>query len=109
MLDGKPVLIAAQLADQAERDPRRPAWKAEELREIGASLAKLSEADRKLAESKACASYGRQSARFDGGAGQLMVDGKPVFICCEGCRKEAREASGNAIEKAAQLNERSNS
>jgi hypothetical protein len=57
---------------------------------IQAAFAKLPEADRKLAESqKFCAVLEDSRLGSMGPPIKLMLDGQPVFICCEGCREEA--------------------
>jgi Cu(I)/Ag(I) efflux system membrane fusion protein len=57
---------------------------------IQAALAKLPEADRKLAESqKFCPVIETSRLGSMGAPIKLMLDGQPVFICCEGCREEA--------------------
>lgn len=52
MLDGKPVFLCRSVPTKAERDPKGSATKAEELRDISAARAKLSDADRKLVEAQ---------------------------------------------------------
>jgi hypothetical protein len=104
-LDGKPVFICcAACKSKAERDPKGSATKAEELRDISQAMAKLSDADRKLAEAQ-----GRCVIMTDSPLGsmgmplKLMIEGKPVFICCEGCREDVLAKPQEALSKAAAL------
>jgi Cu(I)/Ag(I) efflux system membrane fusion protein len=58
--------------------------------EIEEALAKLSEADRKLAvEQRFCPVLRNSRLGSMGTPVKLMVEGRPVFICCDGCRKRA--------------------
>jgi Cu(I)/Ag(I) efflux system membrane fusion protein len=107
MLDGKPVFLCCEACrKKAESDPKASGAKAEELREISASLAKLSEADRKLAEAQGMCIVMDESPLGSMGAPlKLMVEGRPVFICCEGCREEALKNPKETLAKAAKLQE----
>ncbi|MBL9085479.1 MAG: efflux RND transporter periplasmic adaptor subunit [Planctomycetales bacterium] len=105
-LDGKPVFICCEgCRTKAEEDPKGSATKAEELRDISAERAKLSEADRKLVEAQGmCIVMDESPLGSMGVPLKVMVDGKPVFICCEGCRGEALADPKKTLEKLKQLN-----
>jgi len=107
MLDGKPVFLCCEACrSKAERDPKGTATKAEELRDIEAALTKLSPADRKLVEAQGmCVVMDDSPLGSMGAPLKVMVDGKPVFICCEGCREEALKSPQETRAKAARLNE----
>lgn len=101
-LDGKPVFICcAACQTNAERDPKSAAAKAEEFRDIAAAMGKLSDADRKLAEKQGMCVVMTDSPLGSMGVPlKLIVDGKPVFICCEGCREEALAKPVETLKKA---------
>ena len=57
---------------------------------IQEALAKLSDADRKLAvEQRFCPVLRDSRLGSMGTPVRLAINGKPVFICCDGCRKRA--------------------
>jgi Cu(I)/Ag(I) efflux system membrane fusion protein len=72
--------------------------------EVAAALAELPDNDRALASAQ------RDCAVLDNRLGSMgmpvkvMIDGKPVFLCCEGCRKKAMANAKAALSKAARLN-----
>ena len=105
MLDGKPVFLCCEACrSKAERDPKGSATKAEELRDISAARAKLSDADRKLVEAQSMCVVMEDSPLGSMGAPlKVMVDGQPVFICCEGCREEALKDPKETLAKVAKL------
>lgn len=105
ILDGKPVfLCCAGCRTQAERDPKRAAKKADELREIGTAMAKLNDDDRRLAEAQArCVVMDDSPLGSMGVPIKLTVDGKAVFICCEGCRDDALADPQKTLKKLEQL------
>jgi hypothetical protein len=104
-LDGKPVfLCCAACKAKAESDPKTAAKRAEELREIGEALSKLGEEDRKSAERQRwCVVQDDSPLGSMGVPLKLMVDGKPVFICCEGCRSEVLDKPAETLKKLEQL------
>lgn len=53
---------------------------------IREALAKLPEEDRKLVEAQGVCPIGKEKLGSMGVPIKVDVDGKPVFICCEGCR-----------------------
>ncbi len=76
------------------RSPSKPAPPAKKESgkdaKIKAALAKLPDADRKLAEQQRfCAVLTTSPLGSMGAPVKVMVDGQPVFVCCEGCREEA--------------------
>ncbi|MBI3863189.1 MAG: efflux RND transporter periplasmic adaptor subunit [Planctomycetia bacterium] len=72
-------------------------------REIREALAELSPEDRALAESQRfCPVLADSRLGSMGTPIKLMVQGRPVFICCEGCQKRALEnpvATLQALER----------
>ncbi|MFO1003769.1 MAG: hypothetical protein U0936_25845 [Planctomycetaceae bacterium] len=77
-------------------------------KEIAESLAELSAADRKLAQGQRFCTmmeYSRLGAM--GTPVKVMVDGKPVFVCCESCVEEAVKGGDDTLAKAKALTESS--
>ena len=75
---------------------------------IAESLAELSAADRKLAQAQRFCTmmeYSRLGAM--GAPVKVMVEGKPVFVCCEGCLEEAVKGGEDTMVKAKALTESS--
>lgn len=105
MLDGEPVFLCCEgCRAKAEADPKGSATKAEELRDISEALSKLSPADRKLVEAQGmCVAMEDSPLGSMGVPLKVMVDGKPVFICCEGCRSEVLADPMKTLEKLKQL------
>jgi membrane fusion protein, copper/silver efflux system len=67
---------------------------------IEASLAALSLDDRKLAEAQGfCPVLPKNRLGVMGPPIKLMIDGQPVFICCEGCRATALESPQETLAK----------
>jgi hypothetical protein len=87
-------LSAADKEADAKKDPDA---------KIKAALAKLSEADRKLAEAQRyCPAEPEKRLGSMGAPVKLEVDGKPVFLCCAGCKDHALsdpKATLAAVEK----------
>ena len=78
---GTSTLPAADESTAAKKDPDA---------KIKAALAKLSEADRKLAEAQRyCPAEPENRLGSMGTPVKLDVGGKPVFLCCAGCRDHA--------------------
>ncbi|MBL8830575.1 MAG: hypothetical protein JNM18_26615 [Planctomycetaceae bacterium] len=104
-LDGKPVFLCCEACRaKAERDPKMTATTAEELREIRVSLGKLSAADRQLAEAQGvCVVMDDSPLGSMGVPLKLMIEGQPLFICCEGCRGEALEDPKKMLDKFKQM------
>ena len=86
----------------AENAPTAQDDKSDEA-EVTAALAKLSDEDRKLASAQ------RDCVVLDNRLGsmgtpiKIMIDGKPVFLCCEGCRKKALANAKASLSRAAEL------
>ena len=76
----------------------------EKLRSVTAELAKLPKAERMAAEAqKYCAI---NSTGFLGSMGapiKLMIEGKPVYLCCAGCTAKAQANPAAALAKAEEL------
>lgn len=72
--------------------------------EIVAALAKLAPEDRALAESQRyCAVLNDNRLGSMGPPVKLIVDGQPVFLCCEGCQKRALADPQTTVAKVKKL------
>jgi hypothetical protein len=91
----------------------KPAAKADAELEaaIKANLAKLSPEDRKLAEAQRfCAVEGEESRLGSMDVPiKLMIKGKPVFICCGGCKKQALAEADKTLARAEEFRAKSKS
>lgn len=77
-------------------------------KEIAASLGELSAADRKLAQAQRFCTmmeYSRLGAM--GKPVKVMIEGKPIFVCCESCVDEAVKSGKDTLIKAEKLTEAS--
>ena len=71
---------------------------------ISANLAKLSPEDRKIAESQRfCAVLQKNRLGKMGVPIKVMIQGRPVFLCCDGCEDQAREQPETTLRAADQL------
>ena len=78
--------------------PRKPA-DAEEEAEIRAELAKLTLADRPLAEAQRFCPVTGERLGSMGQPLKIALDGKPVFVCCKGCVEKAQAAPAVMLAK----------
>lgn len=84
----------------------RPSMSEDTESKVAASLAKLSAADRKLAEEQRFCPVLADSRL--GGMGvpvKIMVQGQPVFLCCKGCLKAAQADEKKTLARVAELKE----
>lgn len=75
---------------------------------ISASLAKLAPEDRKQAEAQrfcAVMEYGRLGSM--GTPIKVLIEGKPVFVCCKGCTADAVEGAKQTLAKTQKLKQAS--
>jgi membrane fusion protein, copper/silver efflux system len=127
MVDGKPVFLCCsgctknalsnpqvtlatveRLKQKNSSDPKgsEPAAmsSSEEDAEISADLNKLSPEDRTLAEQQRfCAVLNENRLGSMGVPVKLMIEGKPVFLCCAGCKDKALEDPKATLAKVAEL------
>ena len=71
---------------------------------IAAALAKLSEADRELAQQQRICPVADFQLGAMGAPIKVDVKGTPVFICCEGCRKKLLDEPDKYLAKLASIN-----
>jgi hypothetical protein len=57
--------------------------------EVSGDLAKLSPEDQKLAKAQRLCPISDEPLGSMGVPTKLMIQGQPVFLCCDGCKKEA--------------------
>jgi hypothetical protein len=73
-------------------------------REIRAALNKLSESDRKLAVAQRfCPVMNDSRLGSMDVPVKVMIDGQPVFLCCEGCKDAALEKPAETLTRVKQL------
>jgi hypothetical protein len=82
----------------------KPATPKDEEAEIKASMEKLSEADRKLAQAqKICPVLADSRLGSMGVPIKVTIQGQPVFLCCDGCEKGARANPKKTLDEVARL------
>lgn len=74
-----------------------------ETPEQQANLAKLSEADRPLAEAQGYCAVTSEPLGSMGPPLKLIVQDRPVFVCCKGCEKKAQSHPYTTLAKVAEL------
>jgi len=96
-----PSAMPSADGDRAESTPDN------EEQEITATLAKLSADDRKLAETQRFCPVLKGSRLGSMGIPiKLTVDGKPVFICCDGCSKRALASPAKTLATVQELKQK---
>jgi hypothetical protein len=105
VLDGKPVfLCCAGCKQRAMSDAKAAVAAADTLKKVNASLAKLSPADRNLAEAQRfCAVENENRLGTMGAPIKVTIEGTPVFLCCKGCEGEAKSKPKETVAAAAKL------
>ena len=106
----KPEPPSASAIKNELREPvplARPQEPNEEL-EIADELAKLSSSDRALAEKQRfCIVSDKSRLGSMGVPMKVMINGEPVFLCCEGCEQAAKDNPQASIAKAKALRAKS--
>jgi hypothetical protein len=104
-LDGKAVLLCcAQCEKKARANSKATLAKVEKLKKATAAVAKLSPADRQLADAQRfCAVQAKSELGSMGTPVKVVLEGQPVFLCCAGCKKAA---TANPKATLAKLKER---
>jgi membrane fusion protein, copper/silver efflux system len=94
---------ASRPAPSDQIAPTAEDGKSEEA-ELTAALAKLSKADRALASAQRnCVVLEDNRLGSMGTPIKVMIEGQPVFLCCEGCKKKALANSKTSLSRAAKL------
>lgn len=92
-------------ADKSITDPSPTPVKAEG-ESVPENLAKLSPEDRKLAEEqKFCAVLSKNLLGSMGVPDKLIINGQPVFLCCDGCETRAKAHADRTLAKVQELKE----
>lgn len=88
---GKPVFLCCKgCRKNALANPNETLAAAEKLKKLTAALGKLTAGDREAAEAQRfCAVMSEHRLGSMGAPVKLVISGKPVFLCCEGCRDKA--------------------
>jgi hypothetical protein len=123
MIDGQPVfLCCAGCQDSAMENKAATLEKVKNLREsrkessgkvvalsgveakIAASLDKLPDEDRALAEAQRfCPVIEKNRLGSMGVPAKVIIDGEPVFLCCASCREKAVKNPQETLAKAREL------
>jgi hypothetical protein len=90
-IEGKPVfLCCADCKKAVLENPKATLAKVEKLKKVNVALSKLAPADRQIAETQRfCAVQSKSDLGSMGTPLKVMLEGKPVFLCCGGCKKSA--------------------
>src|SRR5439155_14712912 len=75
----------------------RPSTPADEEDRVKAALAKLSAVDRKSVDAQKLCPIRKTRLGSMGTPVKVILEGKPVFLCCKGCEEEAREHPGQTL------------
>jgi len=87
-----------------QSDEKTQAAVGREEAEIQAALAKLDPADRKLAEAQRyCAVQASHRLGSMDTPYKLMLNGQPVFLCCDGCAKKAKADPEKTLARVKEL------
>jgi Cu(I)/Ag(I) efflux system membrane fusion protein len=87
--------------------PARPAPAEAPSAKVQAALARLSAADRKLAEAqRLCAVQQGNRLGTMGVPFKALIAGRPVFLCCQGCEEEARARPQETLQAVDRLRTR---
>jgi hypothetical protein len=88
----------------ASQPPMRPSTPRDEDAEIAANLQSLSPADRQAAQQQGYCPIQRTSRLGSMGPPlKIQLQGETLFLCCEGCEREARAHPQETLETVAQL------
>src|SRR5262249_45999079 len=111
-LKSKPATeqAAPENAPTAAPNPAPPAEPSGELdKDAKAALAKLSPEDRALAEAQRLCPISKSLLGSMGPPIKLMIEGQPVFLCCDGCKEEALKDAKATLAKVAELKQANSS
>lgn len=105
MIEGKPVFVCCEhCKEDAAEDAKATLAKAEKLKKATAAVAKLPQADQPIAEAQLfCPIHEGGRLGSMGTPVKLMLDGKPVFLCCKGCEDAAREDTKATLAKVEKI------
>lgn len=72
-------------------------------------IAKLPPADQELARTQRVCPVTDEPLGSMGAPIKVVVDGEPIFLCCQGCERDVRENAGEMVKKVRKLREESGS
>ncbi len=97
-------------AEKPAPAPAAPATASSDEAKFSAAIAKLPEEDRAAATAqKFCAVEDKSRLGSMGMPFKVMVEGKPVFLCCAGCEDEALKDPAKTLAKIEELKSASKS
>lgn len=101
-LEGEKVLLCCEACvDTAKNHADKIVENAESLKEANKALAELPPAERRAAEAqKYCAVMSDNLLGSMGAPIKVELEGKPVYLCCEGCVKKAEANPKETLKKA---------
>lgn len=101
----KPVFVCCKgCAEDAVKGGAKTLRTAKKLVTVTTTLAKLSPEERTAAEAqKYCAVANTSFLGSMGAPIKLVFDGKPVYLCCEGCESKAKSNPAATLAKVEQL------
>jgi hypothetical protein len=105
MVDGQAVFVCCKsCSKKALANSKATLASVKKLKKVAAALGKLSDDDRKLAETQRfCAVQNENLLGSMGKPVKLTIEGKPVFLCCAGCEADAKAAPKKTLAKAKEL------
>ncbi len=105
LIDGKSVFVCCSgCKDDAVEHGKETLAKVAKLKKSAAAIAKLPTADQPLAETQLFCPIEEGSRLGSMGTPvKLMLDGKPVFLCCKGCEDSARENTKMTLAKVEEI------
>ncbi len=105
MIDGKPVFVCCRgCTDEAIEHGKETLATVQKLKKATDAIAKLPAADQPLADAQLFCPIAKGSRL--GGMGtpvKVMLDGQPVFVCCQGCVAKARQNSKATLAKVEEI------
>ena len=105
MIEGEPVFLCCKgCVKNAIKGGKETLKTARKLKDVSATLSKLSSKERAAVElQKYCAVANTSFLGSMGAPIKLELDGKPVYLCCEGCEGKARANPQATLAKVEQL------
>lgn len=105
MVEGKPVFLCCKACkEDAVKGGEKTVKTVMKLRDATETLAKLPMGERMAIEAqKYCAVANTSFLGSMGKPIKLEIEGKPVYLCCEGCSKKAKADPAGTLAKAEKL------
>jgi hypothetical protein len=105
MVDGQAVFVCCKsCGKKALANSKAALASVKKLKKVAAALGKLSDDDRKLAETQRfCAVQNENLLGSMGKPVKLTIEGKPVLLCCAGCEADAKAHPKQTLAKLKEL------